>query len=38
MASKTERVVGRAGGIRAVSLLLHNNTANVSRIRWASSV
>jgi hypothetical protein len=38
MASKTERVIGGAGDIRAVLLLLHNNTANVSRIRWGSSV
>jgi hypothetical protein len=37
MASDNERAIGRAGGIRAVSLLLHK-TGNVSRISWAGAI
>jgi hypothetical protein len=36
-ASKTKRVIGRAGGVSAVSLLLHK-TGNVSRISWSGAV
>jgi hypothetical protein len=36
-ASKTKRAIGRAGGVRAVSLLLHK-MGNVSRISWAGAI
>jgi hypothetical protein len=37
MACKIKRAIGHAGGVQAVSLLLHK-TANVSGIRWTGAV